>query len=186
MKLRPWIRPVAIVTLVCVQPQLARADWIVRLDGTEIHGLVANREHLIANLDAYRLIPILIESAEQGSAKLVRVPRAEVDHLVLENGGATRVFNLLRAQPTTPSDELKASSPRSGGEVAAGLAVAGIVMTVFGASVSLGNETEDGNRYATANYLLMAVGALVTVFGLVKSFGGGSDSSPEESPSGAD
>jgi len=185
-------RLVALVLVLAIVPTQARADMIVFKNGKVLRGAVANRDRLAAEARTIESIGILPDSLAGGEA-LVRVDRAEVDHVILEDGETRRVFDMSGQRPgatPAPASPVPAryryrgiSTPmppaaKSGSNQEAGavLAVLGIAALAIGAAVKMGGPEvtfhssgvrAEEHTYNATNYVLMGGGGVLAAVGIV-------------------
>jgi hypothetical protein len=162
--------------------QPAIADIIRLRDGLEHEGTLANRDELLRQPRAFDVISILVASPDDPSqVRMVRVPAADIEYLVFENGNDRTVIDLysLVDAPSQPSgsgsamtSEEEIASAKRGGAV---LMLLGAVAFGVGVGKKFGEEQlvvsqdltyEIENSYNAVNYVLMIGGGAMFIGGI--------------------
>jgi hypothetical protein len=176
-----------LVTLTLAQASLA--DVIVLGNQQRFHGTLANREEFARDPHAPGTLALLPPSTATDSLPaLLRFERADISHVILEDGASSRVFDLTvrapapRATTAAPGSKIsdvdtwRPTSVESSKARGTALVVLGLGVVVLGAAVKFGGAkasvTETSLRYEehsynAANYACMGIGAIMFVSGVV-------------------
>ncbi len=175
-------RAMILVLALAIPTESVAADLVQCRDGKRYTGSIADRDRLRTKPASVMTVSILPDSVGESSNGIKRIARADIEFVILDDGGAQRQVIDMSSLPMPKmtlgdrgmyvSTAERAPNPSMRGEVLAGL---GLAVFVVGLVVKLGPEegyvTNSGsfstrNTYSGTNYVLMFGGCSMVVGGV--------------------
>ena len=173
---------VLLMAALLLGPQSAVADLIVLRSGSQMRGVLANREQFRSARGFVEVVAILPDSTSVIGGKIQRIARGDIEYVALEEpDGRKQVFDMdlvsmasiqvqLDAQGYGSAVRRRRASPGIGLSLfGAGIAIVGAVAK-FGPPELVATETTlryDNKSYNGLNYGMMVGGAVFCVAGAV-------------------